>query len=209
MMRRSGVRPAVKRWKLACEMLRRAASGHIEATQLSKFAAAWRIADAVISGWPEAPSSPLRGSGALAAAGGGVLCAGVACACASPLSNITAATIAVPVRLLANGPLRDVISGPPSPGISRVRQVLSRFPITQKAGFCCWKLKSIAHPTLFPAPNRLPTCDPTLARSKAPRQPHENPQSRLPGRRSRHPLSARHQGNAEGNADHRRQAADP
>src|SRR3979409_2500162 len=65
MMRRSGVRPAVKRWKLSCEMLRRAASGHIEATQLSKFAAASRIADAVISGWPEAPSSPLQGSGAL------------------------------------------------------------------------------------------------------------------------------------------------
>src|ERR1017187_8580924 len=44
-------------------MLRRAASGHIEATQLSKFAAASRIAPAVISGWPEAPSSPLHGSG--------------------------------------------------------------------------------------------------------------------------------------------------
>src|SRR5205085_7158411 len=116
MMRRSGVSSAVKRWKLACETLRRAASGHIEAMQLSKFAAASRIADAVISGWPEAPSSPLQGSGVLAA-GGGVLCAGVACACASPLSNITAATIAVPVRLLANGPLRDVISAPPSAGI--------------------------------------------------------------------------------------------
>src|SRR3954452_3040350 len=64
MMRRSGARPAVNRWKLACEMLRRAASGHIEARQLSKFAAASRIADAVISGWPEAPSSPLQGGGA-------------------------------------------------------------------------------------------------------------------------------------------------
>ena len=42
-------------------MLRRAASGHIAATQLSKFAAASRIALAVISGWPEAPSSPLHG----------------------------------------------------------------------------------------------------------------------------------------------------
>src|SRR5579863_9955885 len=41
-------------------MLRRAASGHIEATQLSKLAAASRIALAVISGWPEAPSSPLH-----------------------------------------------------------------------------------------------------------------------------------------------------
>src|SRR6266851_5250993 len=46
-------------------MLRRAASGHIEATQLSKFAAACRIELAVIRGWPEAPSSPLHGSGPL------------------------------------------------------------------------------------------------------------------------------------------------
>ena len=69
-MRRSGVSPAVKRWKLACEILRRAASGHIEATQLSKFAAASRIALAVISGWPEAPSSPLQGGAALLAGGG-------------------------------------------------------------------------------------------------------------------------------------------
>src|SRR5438128_7587598 len=75
MMRRSGSRPAVKRWKLCCEMLRRAASGHIEATQFSKFAAAWRIALAVISGWPEAPSSPLQGGAALLAAGTGCACA--------------------------------------------------------------------------------------------------------------------------------------
>jgi hypothetical protein len=54
----------VKRSKFSREMLRRAASGHIAATQLSKFAAAWRIAAAVISGWPEAPSSPLQGGGA-------------------------------------------------------------------------------------------------------------------------------------------------
>src|ERR1700722_15111933 len=69
MMRRSGLRPTVKRWKLSCVMLRRAASGHIEATQLSKLAAASRIAPAVIRGWPEAPSSPLHGSGPLLAAG--------------------------------------------------------------------------------------------------------------------------------------------
>src|SRR5665647_292421 len=74
MMRKSGASPAVKRWKLSCEMLRRAASGHIEATQLSKFAAASRIADAVISGCPEAPSSPLQGSGA-PAGGAGWTCA--------------------------------------------------------------------------------------------------------------------------------------
>src|SRR3954447_26297571 len=74
MMRRSGVRPAVKRWKLACEMLRRAASGHIEATQLSKLAAASRIAEAVISGCPEAPSSPLQGSGRLVPEGAACGC---------------------------------------------------------------------------------------------------------------------------------------
>src|SRR5215471_3358743 len=63
MMRRSGASPAVKRRKFSAVMLRRAASGHIAATQLSKLAAAWRIAAAVIRGWPEAPSSPLQGSG--------------------------------------------------------------------------------------------------------------------------------------------------
>src|ERR1700689_2758050 len=55
-------------------MLRRGASGHIEATQLSKFAAASRIALAVISGWPEAPSSPLQGWGPPVP---GVACGGV------------------------------------------------------------------------------------------------------------------------------------
>src|ERR1700720_2858356 len=54
-------------------MLRRAASGHIEATQLSKFAAASRIALAVIKGWPEAPSSPLHGGAGVPGA--------VGCAC--------------------------------------------------------------------------------------------------------------------------------
>src|SRR3954462_13560886 len=76
MMRRSGARPAVNRWKLACEMLRRAASGHIEATQLSKFAAASRIADAVINGCPEEQSSPLQRNGALLVAGAGCTCPG-------------------------------------------------------------------------------------------------------------------------------------
>src|SRR3954452_19920871 len=63
MMRRSGESPAVKRSKLSRVMLRRAASGHIAATQLLKFPAASRIAAAVIGGWPEAPSSPLQGGG--------------------------------------------------------------------------------------------------------------------------------------------------
>src|SRR5882724_11431051 len=56
-------------------MLRRAASGHIAATQLSKLAPASRIALAVIRGWPEAPSSPLQGSGPLPAGGGLCVCA--------------------------------------------------------------------------------------------------------------------------------------
>src|SRR5882672_12069215 len=77
MMRKSGSRPAVNRSKLCCEIFRRAASGHIEATQLSKLAAACRIALAVIKGWPEAPSSPLQGGGADGAPSG----AGAACAC--------------------------------------------------------------------------------------------------------------------------------
>src|ERR1700724_224340 len=63
MMRRSGVRLAVKRSKFSRVILRRAASGHIPATQLLKLAAASRIAFAVIRGWPEAPSSPLQGIG--------------------------------------------------------------------------------------------------------------------------------------------------
>src|ERR1700726_4400078 len=76
MMRRSGVSPAVKRSKLSGEMLRRAASGHIEATQLSKFAAASRIADAVISGGPGAPSPPLQGGAAPVPAGGALSACG-------------------------------------------------------------------------------------------------------------------------------------
>src|SRR5713226_3907834 len=55
-------------------MLRRAASGHIAATQVLKFAAASRIALAVIKGWPEAPSSPLQGGAAPPVAG--AVCAG-------------------------------------------------------------------------------------------------------------------------------------
>src|SRR5882757_7372538 len=72
MIRKSGVRPAVKRWKLSWLTPRRWASGHIAATQLPKLAAACRIAEAVISGWPEAPSSPLQGGGA--PSGPGVAC---------------------------------------------------------------------------------------------------------------------------------------
>src|SRR5258708_34730767 len=63
-------------------MLRRVASGHIEATQLSKFAAASRIALAVIRGWPEAPSSPLHGGGALPGSGVASTCTDAAGPCA-------------------------------------------------------------------------------------------------------------------------------
>src|SRR5438034_1238298 len=73
MMRRSGSSPAVKRSKFAWLTLRRAASGHMAATQFPKFAAACRIAAAVIRGWPDAPSSPLQGGGA--PSGPGVGCA--------------------------------------------------------------------------------------------------------------------------------------
>src|SRR5437764_4527303 len=45
-------------------MPRRAASGHIPATQLSNLAAASRIAAAVISGCPEAPPAPLQAGAA-------------------------------------------------------------------------------------------------------------------------------------------------
>ena len=145
MMRKSGVSPAVKRWKLCCEMPRRAASGHNDATQLSKFAAASRIALAVISGWPEAPSSPLHGSGALLAAGAGCACAVAPgrcpddglpfesepvktlsnkfsgppppedCARASPHSNSAAVMKTAPVPALANLAFDAVMSNPHYP----------------------------------------------------------------------------------------------
>src|SRR5262249_33448420 len=74
MMRRSGVRPVVCRSNTSCAMPRRAASGHRPAMQLEKLAAAARIAWRVISGLPEAPSSPLHSvvvDAVVAAAGGG------------------------------------------------------------------------------------------------------------------------------------------
>src|SRR5258705_4153740 len=106
MMRRSGSSPAVKRWKLCCEMLRRAASGHIEATQFSKFAAASRIARAVISGWPEAPSSPLQG-------GAGLLAAGAACACAEGTGRVVGGAILLPFENEAGKTVSKKLKGPP------------------------------------------------------------------------------------------------
>src|SRR6202051_3717719 len=106
MMRKSGVRPAVKGSKLCCEIPRRAASGHIEATQLSKFAAASRIALAVIKGWPEAPSSPLHGSGAL-------LVAGAACACAEVRGRGPCGAVGLPFDSVPVKTLSKMLKGPP------------------------------------------------------------------------------------------------
>src|SRR5580693_8574056 len=112
-------------------MPRRAASGHIEATQLSKFAAAARIAPAVIRGWPEAPSSPLQGGAAplppVAACAGGeppdfwpekilpkkseTLLPLGDCAAAGPVQASAAAAAArnAPVRSLAKNPVRSAM----------------------------------------------------------------------------------------------------
>src|SRR3979490_446989 len=87
-------------------MLRRAASGHIEATQLSKFAAASRIALAVISGWPEAPSSPLQGSGAL-------LVVGAACGCAEGAARWRDGAAWLPLESFPVKMLSKKLSGPP------------------------------------------------------------------------------------------------
>src|SRR3954468_4634544 len=122
MMRRSGVRPAVKCWKLACEMLRRAASGHIEATQLLKFAAASRIADAVINGCPEAPSSPLQGSGALAGVGAGCVCGRLPGSVAGGVAWLLEAEL--PKMFSRN------FRGPPSPDWARAPLHASSVPAT-------------------------------------------------------------------------------
>src|SRR5882757_2145796 len=132
MIRKSGVRPAVKRWKLSWLTPRRAASGHIAATQLGKFAAAWRIALAVISGWPEAPSSPLQGGGTPSGPGVACGCPGVAdfdpekmlpnrsdsplpddCARAWPDTNKAAAKMIVPVRLVIEVPVDCILCACP------------------------------------------------------------------------------------------------
>jgi len=116
--------------------LRRAASGHIEATQLLKFAAASRIALAVIKGWPEAPSSPLQGCGPplpvlVAAAGGPEVpdfdpenmllkkfetpLPSDDCASARPQTDSVVAITIAPVRSCANNPVRCVMSYPYCP----------------------------------------------------------------------------------------------
>src|SRR5713101_6034514 len=60
MMRRSGVRSRAWISKVSRDTPRRAASGHRPSRQVLKFAAAARIASAVMSGWPELPDCPLQ-----------------------------------------------------------------------------------------------------------------------------------------------------
>src|ERR1700722_9093157 len=142
-MRRSGVSPAVKRSKFSREMLRRAASGHIEATQLLKFAAASRIALAVISGWPEAPSSPLQGKAA-PLPGVACGCAGAPafgpekilpnrlespppddCALASPAHSSAVPITAKAVSVRING---SIFMSQPLPQVFGFQEAPSRFP---------------------------------------------------------------------------------
>ena len=78
MIRRSGVTPASSWSNTARGTLRRCASGQMASRQLRKFAAAARMAEACISGWPEAPSSPVHSRGAwLGAASCGGVCVAV------------------------------------------------------------------------------------------------------------------------------------
>src|SRR5690348_701819 len=134
-------------------MLRRAASGHIEAMQLSKFVAASRIALAVMSGCPEAPSSPLQGCGpALEGVDGIAVPDGVwvafddeppkrlprksrgllplaDCACAEPHPNSTAASSTVPIRPADLVVHHAMPARYPCRKILSVQEVLPGFPI--------------------------------------------------------------------------------
>src|SRR5229473_5101686 len=97
-------------------MLRRAASGHIAATQVPKFAAASRIAPAVIKGWPEAPSSPLQGGAAPPAAG--AVCAGAEVPGGCPDGALWPAFGTDPVKMLSkkfrNPPPEDCARASPA-----------------------------------------------------------------------------------------------
>ncbi len=126
-------------------MLRRAASGHIEATQFSKFAAASRIARAVISGWPEAPSSPLQG-------GAGLLAPGAACACAEVTGRWGGGAIRLPfesepVKMLSKrlkGPLLDDCAHA-SPDNSSAAAIMAA-PVRLLAN--CFVRRVMSHPAL-------------------------------------------------------------
>src|SRR5215470_18973160 len=110
-------------------MLRRAASGHMPATQFWKLAAASRMALAVIKGWPEAPSSPLQGVAEGLPGTAGCCCAGASdfwpekmppnrpdkplpdcCACAGEAAR--AATTSAAASKFAIGSVRGVMSYP-------------------------------------------------------------------------------------------------
>src|SRR5882672_10489782 len=136
-------------------MLRRAASGHIAATQSLKFAAASRIALAVIRGWPEAPSSPLQGGAAPGAVCG---CAGVPdCgpvkmlprkfeipspedwAWASTASKTVAASMAAPARLTIDDPVSLIV---PYPSLQNCR--VSKGLVTVSNGLTRGKARELS-----------------------------------------------------------------
>src|SRR5947208_8450912 len=172
MMRRSGCSPEVKRSKLPRVMLRRAASGHMEATQLLKFAAASRIALAVIKGWPEAPSSPLQGGGAPPGPGAACGCDGVDFCPEKMLSkkfempspelwapaatgdkSVTASASA-PAQAIVDGAIRRCIclTRPPKyPAFTRTRPGFQQF---NKGRIAVPPFRRTIHPPLFPAANR-------------------------------------------------------
>ena len=60
----------------AREILRFCANGQNPSMQFSKLAAAARMAEAFISGWPEEPSSPVHSRSGAGATGAGVLTMG-------------------------------------------------------------------------------------------------------------------------------------
>src|SRR5438552_2208537 len=147
-------------------MLRRAASGHIEATQFSKFAAAWRIALAVISGWPEAPSSPLQG-------GAAPLAAGAACACAEAPGRWGDGAAWLPFEGEPVKMLSKRLKGPPldgcahaSPDSSSAATIMAA-PVRLLAD--CFVRRVMSHPALrqgYPASGGLVAASNSLTKAR-------------------------------------------
>src|ERR1700712_49692 len=139
------------------------------------------MAEAVIKGWPEAPSSPLQGG---APSGPGAACTGADfcpenrlprkfetplppgdCPRAGAENTTAAATKIAPVRLLIADAVQRMsclsAAGTVSEGLVTVSNSLT------KARFCCFRRlpqgaggpAGSSHPPLLPAANRLPTCD--------------------------------------------------
>src|ERR1700742_2160426 len=122
-------------------MPRRAASGHIPATHPLKFAAAARIAVAVIKGWPEAPSSPLQGGAPAVPGALGCCASGLGpekmppnrfdrplpddWACAGATDKAPASSSAAAVHRLAIGSL---VIADPLPRNSGIQEARPRFP---------------------------------------------------------------------------------